>query len=397
MVLERSKRHNRIMNWKRVAIGGAAAGAAATVGGIAVASSVAAYFARQIVTPVKSSPDDVTIVSVGVGMITLRATDDTTAPGRYGLWLDGGAGHARVGEIMSVNPDGDTVTRELLGIDRGKLTAGPARWNQYYYCGTPQTALGVPSRDVEIVSDVGPLPTWRVDSGSGRGETWAILIHGRGASREECLRAIPVLRSLGLTTLVPAYRNSREGPVSGAGRYRLGDTEWQDIDLVIKYALAQGAQRIVLVGWSMGGAIALQSVSMSSYAHRIESLVLNAPVVDWTSVLDHHVRLNKLPKPVGQLGVSMLGRHGPHRMVGMDTPIDLDRLDWLERADQLDIPMLILHSREDQTVPFAPSEQLAHARPSHVTLVPFDAFGHTREWNVDSETWEREVARFLLG
>ena len=41
-----------------------------------------------------------------------------------------------------------TVTRRVLGVDLGELAPGPARWNKYFYCGTPESALGVEQEDV---------------------------------------------------------------------------------------------------------------------------------------------------------------------------------------------------------------------------------------------------------
>ena len=34
------------------------------------------------------TPDDVHVLGVGAGTLTLRANELTMAPGRYGLWLD---------------------------------------------------------------------------------------------------------------------------------------------------------------------------------------------------------------------------------------------------------------------------------------------------------------------
>ena len=70
----------------------------------------------------------------------------------------------------------------------------------------------------------------------------------------------------GITSLVVSYRNDGEAPRSRAGTYALGATEWRDVDAAVGFARRRGAKRIVLMGWSMGGAIALQ-LSLNS-AHR---------------------------------------------------------------------------------------------------------------------------------
>jgi pimeloyl-ACP methyl ester carboxylesterase len=137
-------------------------------------------------------------------------------------------------------------------------------------------------------------------------------------------------------------------------------------------------------------------VSRSWTADRVRALVLDAPVVDWRMVLDHHARINRLPRPVGRLGLAMLGHRTARRVVGVDGPVDLRRMDWVTRAAELRLPVLLVHSEDDEFVPCGPSRRLAEARPDLVTYVPFTGARHTKEWNVDPDRWEREVARFLL-
>lgn len=382
----------------RAALTGAAVGAGIALAAGGAVSGAATYFARRIVTPDRNRPDDVQVLSVGAGTVTLGETVETAAPGRYGLAFASGTGHARLGRVLEHDADAGTVTRELLGVDSGRLVAGPARWNQYYYAGTPSSALGIGHQDVLVTSDAGELPTWYVppSDDAARRDVWAVLVHGRGATRDESLRALPLLHRLGMPVLVPSYRNDGVAPSTHGGRSHLGDTEWLDVEAAILHALEQGAREVVLVGWSMGGAIVLQAVSRSWTADRVRALVLDAPVVDWKVVLDHHARLNRLPRPVGRLGLRMLGHRSARRLIGVDGPVDLRRLDWVTRAAELRLPVLLINSEDDEFVPPGPSRSLALARPDLVTYVSFTGARHTKEWNVDSDRWEREVARFLL-
>jgi len=382
---------------RAAAISAAVGGGAVVVAGAAV-SGAAAYFARRVVTPDRVKADDVVVRSVGAGTVTLAATPETTSPGRYGLWLRKGEGHVRLGEVVEKDLRAGTVTRRVEAVEQGRLLPGPARWNQYYYSGTPTRALGLRHEDVEITSDAGPLPTWFVPPPKDvkRRDVWAVLVHGRGASREECLRAVPLLHRLGVPTLVPSYRNDPDGPTTLGGRLSLGDTEWQDVEATVLHALGHGASQVVLFGWSMGGAIVLQHVSRSWTADRVRALVLDSPVIDWKDVLEHHAQMNRLPLPIGRLGLMMMADKAWRRVVGTDAPVDLRRLDWVTRAAELRLPVLLVHSDDDEFVPSGPSRRLAHARPDLVTFVSFPHARHCREWNTDPDRWEREVARFLL-
>ncbi|MFN0283806.1 MAG: alpha/beta hydrolase family protein [Kineosporiaceae bacterium] len=383
---------------RKMIVRGALLGAGTALAAGAAVSAAAAYFARRVVSPDGERPDDVEVLGIGAATVTLRATDETVAPGRYGLWLDGGGGHARLGEVIDHDAAARTVTRRLLGIDGGRLREGAARWNQYFYAGTPRTALDLAFEEVDVATALGAMPAWAVPPAKGvpQRRTWVVLVHGRGATREECLRALPVLHRLGFPALVVSYRNDTGAARSPGGRYHLGEAEWLDVEAAAVHAFGAGAQDVVLVGWSMGGAIALQTLSRSWVADRIRAVVLDAPVLDWRDVLDHHARLVRLPTPIGKLSQAVLEHSQARRLAGVETPLSLDRLDWVRRARELRVPILLIHSDDDEFVPSGPSRRLAESRPDVVTFVPSRGARHTKEWNVDPDGWDTAVARFLL-
>ncbi len=365
--------------------------------------SVATYFARRIITPEYEKKDDTTILAVSHGdeTITLRAEPHTLTPGHYGLWLDDGSGHARLGEVVSVDATSrrvveHTVTRELLGVDEGELRPGPARWNAYLYCGTPRSSHGLAYEDVLVASDVGDLPSWLVPGERGTGR-WAILVHGRSARREETLRALPVLYRLGITSLVPMYRNDVGAPASIDGRYNLGLSEWRDIEAAIRYAVRHGAREVVLVGWSMGGAVVLQTLDRSELSGWVSQVVLDGPVIDWGDVISYQADLNGLYWPVGVLAKTLLGGRVTRGLIGIAEPIDIAVTNWVQRASELHHPMLLIHSVADEVVPYGPSQQLAERRPDLVQLAMWEQALHCREWNTDPARWEALVTDFLSG
>ena len=71
-------------------------------------------------------------------------------------------------------------------------------------------------------------------------------------------------------------------------------------------------------------------------------------------------------------------------------------MDWVSRAVELRTPTLILHSVDDEYVPYKPSALLAERNPEMVTFETFSQARHTKEWNVDPDDWDGAVARFLL-
>jgi dipeptidyl aminopeptidase/acylaminoacyl peptidase len=247
---------------------------------------------------------------------------------------------------------------------------------------------------VEVLTELGPMPAWVVEAEHPT-TRWAILVHGRGARREEGLRAITPLRDSGINVLVPSYRNDAGAPRGPDGRYNLGLSEWRDIEDAALYAVQQGARELVLVGWSMGGAIVLQTLDRSWLTGHVSHVVLDAPVIDWNDVLAHHAHQHGVPAPVGTLSRTLMGKRWARRLVGVHDPVDVAKTNWVARADELRHRILLIHSVDDEFVPIGPSERLAEARPDLVRFEPWVTARHTKEWNTDPERWETALREFV--
>lgn len=384
---------------KRSAFIGASIGAGVTALAGTASVIVAAVFARKLVTPDRDRPDDAQVISVSHDLagrptsVVLSPTDESLAPGRYGLFWDDERGHARIGEVLG-RTDGGDVIRAVDAVTRGELEPGPARWSGYYVDGSPQDAYGIPTEELGLETEFGRAPAWVTRAGDGT--RWAVLVHGRGARRGETLRAVPVLTDLGISCVIPSYRNDPDGPVSSDGRYALGLTEWQDVDVAIDYAIREGATSIDLLGWSMGGAIVMQLLARSDHAPLVRRVVLDGPVLDWADVMAHHARQNRLHPHLAGLAARLLGdTRTSGRTIGVSQAVDLRLTNWVTRADEIVKPTLIIHSVDDEFVPYGPSQALAEARPDLVHWERWTTARHVREWNTDPVRWERSVRRFL--
>jgi dienelactone hydrolase len=206
---------------------------------------------------------------------------------------------------------------------------------------------------------------------------------------------VPVFHALGITSLVVSYRNDGDAPRSRAGAYALGATEWRDVDAAVSWALRHGARRIVLMGWSMGGAIALQTSLGSAHREQIVGVILDSPVVDWRTVLSYQAKALHVPAPVTDLAMGALRTGWAAPAIGADGAIPLDRLDIVARAAELRHPVLILHSDDDGFVPSSASHRLADARPDLVELQVFRTARHTKLWNYDQQRWTDAIGDWL--
>lgn len=359
---------------------------------IAAGAAAFAVFstARRVVTPaVRRHDTRILKVDTGAQTIELSRTLDTELPGRYGLFTGGTYGYVKLGAVLSA--DAHSVRRKLLTqIEPGAQVDRDAAFSGWYHI-TP-SELHLPWESVLIGSPAGPCPAWFFPAPSS---TWVIQVHGRGATRSECLRAVPVFHSLGLPTLVVSYRNDGEAPRSRGGSYALGASEWRDVDAAIAHALRHGAERVVLMGWSMGGAIVLQTAVSSGHRDRIAALVLESPVVDWRTVLRFQAREAGLREPLPGLAMSALSSPFTARLSGAEGAISFDSLDMVARASELEAPILILHSDDDGFVPADASHALAEARPDIVTMPHFSGARHTKLWNYDQSGWTAAITDWM--
>ncbi|MCK2021669.1 lysophospholipase [Microbacterium sp. kSW2-24] len=346
--------------------------------------------ARRVVMPTRSGPNTkILAVDTGAQTIELARTLDTELPGRYGLYTTGTYGYVKLGAVLSA--DSTTVRRKLLTqIEPGARVDRDAGFSGWYY--SAPSELHLPWSNVLIGSPAGPCPAWFFPAASS---TWVIQVHGRGTTRAECLRAVPVLHAAGLPNLVVSYRNDGEAPRSRGGAYALGAAEWRDVDAAIAYALRHGAERVILMGWSMGGAVSLQTAVNSGNRDRIAGLILESPVVDWRTVLRYQAREAGLRAPLPALAMGALSLPMTARLSGAEDAIAFDRLDMVARAEELAAPTLILHSDDDGFVPADASHALRDARPDLVTMPVFSGARHTKIWNYDETGWTAAIRDWL--
>ena len=369
----------------RIALGGGIATAAAAGVGWAIA--------RRLTAPAGPRTFDLTIRAVEHDdrgdLIVLDRTDQTTAPGIYNLWFEHGRWAQLSTEIVDRGPT--RVARRITDAAPGftPKTGDRTSWSGIYYA-TPADA-GLHARDITITTPAGRRPAWRID---GDPSTWAIHIHGLGSTRAGTLRGVLAATELGYTSLVVSYRNTAEGPRVGTGRTTLGHTETADVDEAIGYAVRRGARQIVLFGWSMGAAIALQLADHPRHQGLIAALVLDSPVLNWAEVIKTNCAHSGLPAAAGHLAIPWLTLHPLARALGLPGRIPLRSFDWTTRTADLTTPTLILHGTRDDSVPIRLSQALRDARPDLVELETFDA-GHTLCWNTDTDRWQDAITTWL--
>ena len=364
----------------------AAAVAASTVLGAAAAAVAAGRYAGDTaLTPSRPLPHDprLTVHTTTADEVTLTRSLASQQPGSYGL--TGSGIHAVVGPLVQGAPHtADTVVRRLERVQRGHLRPGARmRLTPQVRVGDPGEAHGLAFDDVEVPGELGALPAWVVPGGRS---TWVITVHGLGTTREHPMVVMPFLAGHRFPVLDIAYRGDPGAPRDPDGVGHLGDTEWRDLDAAIRFAVRNGADRVVLHGWSTGATMALHAAAGSALRDRISGLVLDSPVLDWHATVRALAAAHGVPGMLLPLAVRAAeGRAG----------LGADGLVEASDPARFTVPTLILHGPDDRLAPWDRSRLLASRRPDLVSLHTVPHAPHAAMWNADPLGYEEALRRFL--
>jgi pimeloyl-ACP methyl ester carboxylesterase len=341
------------------------------------------HYSDELLTPVRAAGSfDLRILRVEDREVTLPRTEATSQAGTFGLSFQSrrGSGYGKIGRVISAGQA--TVTRRYVPL-HGRITPDArARVDTFVWQGNPRTALGIPFTTVPIRDDLGTFPAWHIRGGDG----WVIFVHGRGSSRAEALRLVPLVHGLNRSALVITYRNDDGVPPSPDGLYHLGASEWHELAAAVRFARSRGAKRIALVGYSMGGAIVCEFLRHSSMARFASAAVLDAPVLNWDATL--HLAGAQRNLPSFLIDAAELA-------VEQRTAIDFDDLDQIRHASEFRVPILLWHGTADDKVPITASRAFARARPGLVTYEEVPGAGHVQAYNVAKDRYLRTVEGFL--
>ena len=335
---------------------------------------------------------DLVVAAVDRDRVRLQTTLDSEDDGDWqadGVFgLDRGDSYDRVGAIVDLNEE--SVIREYTPLTGGLRIGDKARLDSYVFAVDPLQAHGIPFQEVSFSSPLGEFGAWSVE---GSGDVWAIFVHGKGASRREALRVLPVLVEMAMPALVIDYRNDKGAPPNPDGFYRYGLTEWNEMEGAAQYALREGAEGLVLIGYSMGGAIVTSFMYESSLAESVRGLVLDSPMLDFGATVDHGASQRRIPL----VGLPLPGilTSVAKRLSSIRYDVDFEGSNYLTRTNQLKVPILLFQGDGDKTVPPSSSDALFEARPDLVRYVTSTGVGHVRSWNAGQTEYQTAVKEFL--
>ena len=187
--------------------------------------------------------------------------------------------------------------------------------------------IGLAYEDVFLTtSDSERLHGWFVPSAGARGVV--LFLHGNAGNISHRLDSIAIFNQLGLDTLIIDYRGYGEssGKTSEQGTYLDAQAAWD-------YLVGErgvSADRIIIFGRSLGGAIGAWLGSQ----HTPAAVIIESSFSS---------------------GVDMARRLYPFLPVRLITRL---RYPVVAYASRLESPVLVVHSRDDEIIPFEMAEEI---------------------------------------
>lgn len=324
--------------------------------------------------------------------IRIDLDDYTKAPGDFGVFDPASGNYTRVGEVTLIDEDQKYVERRIDPPSSIPDHLGPlVDWTPDVFF--EPSAVGGRYEEVNVPTAYGAAPAWLFEGEIT--DVWVIHIHGSWTDRSIMFRDVHAFKPLGFTSLVPSFRSDSEVKPPQAESSHLGQTEWRDVECAVAYAVAHGAKKIILSGWSMGGTMALLTAERSAYRDQIAGIVLVGPVTSWRKTITAGAARAGVPAVGAGLVMRLLQTPLFAKLIGLEEAINFDELEWADVAGRVLVPTLVLQSKTDQEVPWKISAAFQRANPGTVTLITLPEAHHTQEWNASPSSFTNELRNWV--
>ena len=231
-------------------------------------------------------------------------------------------------------------------------------------------SVGLAYKEIELRSTDGvSLSAWWLPAeGSSLA---AVLVPGWAGYKfdEHLLQTLPVYHRDGYGVLILDLRAQGE---SGGARRTLGYREVRDVHGALGWLQRQGYRldQVVLHGWSMGGATALRAAPGRGLAAVVEEAGYGDLPLLLKDKIPEFIRFGGLLRPAILLAGRLFPDFDPWEVVPKKEAATL--------SDE-GVPLFIIHSTQDDVVPYEQARILAAAYPE-ATVWKLEGYGHVEAY-----------------
>ena len=326
--------------------------------------------------------------------VFLPANADTESTAKLSLFWNSRAGHA----IVQRSSEGDEVGLRRFRVLRNMgepITPISGAWLSGWL-GEKGDDFGFHSGLIGCMyhNHFCQLPNgtqaFRLD---GDASKWVIHIHGRKASYAETLRNAQQFESLGFTQLAISHESDDKPFGLGKRRTALGEREWRQVSSAVDYARNNGAQNIILFGWSLGGLFINQFLKMSSDLSKVRAVIFDSPLLDYRSTLQLQAGRSGYARDLADRVIRVLKCSPMIPLLGFSN-VDVARLSSLDEPLPNSIPALLFFSSNDGFVSMNGVYRYRELNPK-TKLVEIFGARHCRLFNENLNKYQKEIGKFI--
>ncbi|MGJ4745860.1 alpha/beta hydrolase [Leptospira sp. SA-E8] len=253
-------------------------------------------------------------------------------------------------------------------------------------CGNLRNSNEFKFEELKISSVNGfDLPTWKIDTfenRKGKPKGAIFLVHGGGSDKREMTKHIRFFLKRGLDVFSFDFGCHGEAGCVVPG-LSYGYRESKDVLSMYRY-LSEKYDRIYALGSSVGASSILISLPEMP---KLSAVIAENPMYNFERlILEFPGTSKEIPALFSHLLIKLTQFRGRFET----TPSPASSL-----ANTKSVPILFIHSKEDQVVPFQQSQDLAdiYKGPKEVWFLEKGEHGSARE--IDPDEYERRVTGFL--
>ncbi len=230
---------------------------------------------------------------------------------------------------------------------------------------TPATSvLPFPAEDVFIhVNETVTLHSWFIPSQKSR--FTLCYFHGNAGNIYDRIELLKLLHSIPLSIFIIDYRGygKSSGKPGEKGLYEDAMAAWDYLTDVKKIS----PKNIILFGRSLGGPVVLYCASKTNPA----GIIIDSSFTSIKSMVQYH----------------------SFRCISLFFKEKYQAIDYIQK---ITIPVLILHSGDDETVPFSMGQELYRQCPSNKKYFIELRGSHNNNFLVDAPLYRNSIKEFVL-